>query len=30
VNAGSHQTALSWHTTAEEYARRRLALLYTA
>ena len=25
VNAGSHQTALTWHTNAEEYARRRLA-----
>lgn len=27
VNAGSNQTALSWQTTAEEYARRRLALI---
>jgi alkylation response protein AidB-like acyl-CoA dehydrogenase len=26
VNAGSHQGALTWHTNAEEYARRRLAL----
>jgi GTPase SAR1 family protein len=25
VNAGSHQAALTWHTTAEEYARLRLA-----
>jgi alkylation response protein AidB-like acyl-CoA dehydrogenase len=25
VNAGSHQAALTWHSTAEEYARRRLA-----
>ena len=25
VNAGSHQGALTWHTNAEEYARRRLA-----
>jgi 3-hydroxy-9,10-secoandrosta-1,3,5(10)-triene-9,17-dione monooxygenase len=27
VNAGSHQAALTWHTTAEEYARRRLAVV---
>jgi 3-hydroxy-9,10-secoandrosta-1,3,5(10)-triene-9,17-dione monooxygenase len=26
VNAGSHQGALTWHTNAEEYARRRLAV----
>ena len=25
VNAGSHQGALTWHTNAEEYARKRLA-----
>ncbi|MBV9600300.1 MAG: acyl-CoA dehydrogenase family protein [Chloroflexi bacterium] len=27
VNAGSHQAALTWHTNAEEYARRRLAVV---
>ena len=27
VNAGSHQTALNWYVSAEEYGRRRLAAL---
>jgi 3-hydroxy-9,10-secoandrosta-1,3,5(10)-triene-9,17-dione monooxygenase len=26
VNAGSHQTALNWYVSAEEYGRRRLAV----
>jgi alkylation response protein AidB-like acyl-CoA dehydrogenase len=30
VNAGSHQTALNWYVSAEEYGRRRLATLMGA